>query len=358
MTLLAGTPLRTGPWRAQRRQAILVGVTTLREPATARSEHPPLTRVPLYPGPLPRVRPDRDPWPGRILRRGGVALHVRDTPGPPGAPLAVYVHGLNGSATNFTDLAGLVGTRLPGMAVDLPGFGRTEPADGFDYSPTAYAAVLGDFLAGLDRGPVHLVANSMGGTAALLLAATRPELLGTLTLISPALPDLRVDPRRLSDPRYALTFLPVIGPRMCRELAAMAPSRRAEQLLRLCFADPSAVPAVRRQQATAELAERQTMAWAAAALNGSVAGLMRSWLVPRSRSLWTVAARVNHPALVVWGACDRVVSVRKAPRAAAALPRGRLLVLPRTGHVAQLERPTSVARALLGMIDAQARNEW
>jgi pimeloyl-ACP methyl ester carboxylesterase len=40
------------------------------------------------------------------------------------------------------------------------------------------------------------------------------------------------------------------------------------------------------------------------------------------------------------------------------LPRGRLFVLPRTGHVPQMERPTSVARAVLGMIDAIAANAW
>jgi len=51
----------------------------------------------------------------------------------------------------------------------------------------------------------------------------------------------------------------------------------------------------------------------------------------------------------VWGAQDRLVTVRKALRTARSLPRGRLLVLPRTGHVAQMERPVTVARAVLGM---------
>ncbi|MGH3980882.1 MAG: alpha/beta fold hydrolase, partial [Pseudonocardiaceae bacterium] len=215
-------------------------MTTPTAPASTRAgpaARAPLTRVPLYPGPLPRVRPDRLPWPGRVVRSGGVALHIRDTPGPPGGALAVYVHGLGGSATNFTDVAALIGTQLPGMAVDLPGFGRSEPSDGFDYTPDAHAAALGDFLAGLGRGPIHLVANSMGGAVALLLAAARPEIVRTLTLISPAVPDLRVNMRRLSDPRYALAFLPVLGPRVRRRLAAMSPAQRTEQMLRLCFAD-------------------------------------------------------------------------------------------------------------------------
>lgn len=315
--------------------------------------------VPRYGGALPPVRADRRPWPGRVARSGGVALHLRETPGPDGAEeLAVYVHGLGGSATNFTDLAALVATRLPGIAVDLPGFGRTEPELGFDYRLPSHAAALGDFLAGLDRGPLHLVGNSMGGAVALLLAAQRPDLVRTLTLISPAMPDLRIDPRRLSDPRFAFAFLPLVGARVRRAIAGTSPQRRAEQVLRLCFAEPAAVPAGRRAQAEEEFAERQAMRWAATALGRSAQGLVRSWLTPRSRSLWTAAAGVDRPALVVWGTLDRLVSVRKAPRTAAALPRGRLLALPRTGHVAQMERPEAVARAMLGMLDAHARGQW
>ena len=240
----------------------------------------------------------------------------------------------------------------------LPGFGRSEPERGFDYRLQSHATALGDFLAGLDRGPLHLVGNSMGGAVVLLVAARHPELVRTLTLISPAMPDLRIDPRRTSDPRFALAFLPLVGGRVLRAIARTSPARRTEQVLRLCFAEPSAVSAVRRAQAEEEFAERQGMEWALAALSRSAEGLVRSWLAPRSRSLWTVAAGVDRPALVVWGTRDRLVSVRKAPRTAAALPRGKLLVLPRTGHVAQMERPETVARAMLGMFDAHARGAW
>lgn len=325
--------------------------------------------MPVYTGPLPELKPDQPHWPGRVRCAGGVSLHVRETPRIDGGAAGVgrdglddesdepvvYVHGLNGSATHFTDLAALVRVRLPGIAVDLPGFGRTEPADGFDYTPDAHAEALGDFLAGLGRGPQHLVANSLGGAVAMLLAADRPELVRTLTLLAPAMPDLRLDPRRLSDPRLALAFLPVIGWRLRRR---QTPAQRVEQMLQQCFAEPWAVPDSRRAQVEAEVAERQQLAWADTALGRSTGGLMRSWLTPRGRSLWRVAAEVEHPALVVWGRQDRLVGVCKAPRTAEALRRGRLLVLPRTGHLPQLERPTSVARAILGMAEAHRRGEW
>lgn len=319
---------------------------------------PLLTRIPLHPAPLPVVRPDRPPWPGEIVRCGGTALHVRRTPGPERAERIVYLHGLGGSSTNFTDLAGLLASRLAGTALDLPGFGLSSPPPGFDYAPDSYAEVIAAFLAGLGPGPVHLVGNSMGGAVALLIAARHPRLVRTLTLLAPAMPDLRINPRRVSDPRIALTLLPVVGGRVRRALAAAPAEERAERIVRLCFADPSAVSAVRRAAAVGELAAWAAQEWAGAALDGSTQQLVRSWLVPASRSLWRVAAAVRAPALVVWGAADRVVSVRKAPRTAAALPRGRLFVLPRTGHVPQIERPSSVARAVLGMINTVNHYRW
>jgi pimeloyl-ACP methyl ester carboxylesterase len=290
-------------------------------------------------------------WPGEVVEAGGVRLHVRRTPGPAG-PVAVYVHGLGGSATNWTDLAGQLSGHAGGIAVDLPGFGRTEPVRGFTYTPAAHAEVLARFLRGLDLGPVHLFGNSMGGAISMLLAADHPELVRTLTLLAPAVPDLRPSLRRVSDARLPLAMLPLIGPVVRRQLAAIPPRERAMQLMRLVYADPSGIPEARKVEAAEEFAERLTMAWAGAALGLSLNGLVRSWLVPRARSLWTLAGRLRMPTLVVWGDQDRLVSVRKAPRIARALPRARLLVLPRTGHVPQMERPVTVARAVLGMWEA------
>ena len=125
---------------------------------------------------------------------------------------AVYVHGLSGSATNWTDLAGLLAPRAAGIAVDLPGFGLSRPPASRDYSPAGHADALLRFLAGRGR-PVHLLGNSLGGAVALQVAARRPDLVRTLTLVSPAMPDRRPDPRRLSDPRLALAMVPgLLGP--------------------------------------------------------------------------------------------------------------------------------------------------
>jgi pimeloyl-ACP methyl ester carboxylesterase len=340
----------------------------------------------LWTGELAELDTTVPPWPGRTVTEGAVRLHVREVPrtGVPAAPAgpaapdapdtpgsvgvdgvtAVYVHGLGGSSTNWTDLAGLLAPAAEGLIIDLPGSGRSEPVPGYDYSLTSAADTLARFLAararrtGAPDRPFHLLGNSMGGAISLLIAARHPELVRSLTLVSPAMPDLRPHPGRLSDPRMALAVLPVIGPRARRGLARLTPGQRSDQLIRLCFAHPERVPAHRIAEVEEELAERDGMPWAHGAVIRATAALMRAWVVWPSRSLWTAARQVAAPALVIWGERDKLVTPRKAPRTTAALPHARLLMLADTGHVAQMEEPVAVARAVLGMWQAAARDRW
>ncbi len=337
---------------------------------------PPLTHVPLSTRDLPSLDPVPPPWPATFEEVGTARVHVRRTPGPDGVP-AVYVHGLGGSSTNWTDLAALLAPVAAGTALDLPGFGYSEPEEGFDFTLQAHADVVTrhietgfsgvrvaepparggtpDVTVG---GPVHLFGNSMGGAIALLVAAQKPELVKTLTLISPAVPDLRLDPRRLSDPRMAFAYLPLVGARVRAQLAALGPRERAAQVIKLCFADPSRFPESRLDELTEEHGARAGFAWAAPAMARSTFAIFRAWSTRGKASLWSTAPRVKAPTLVVWGRDDRVISVKRAVRTARAIPRARLLVLPRTGHVAQMERPVVVAKAVLGMWEHVEAGTW
>lgn len=308
---------------------------------------------------LPPLDPTVPPWPGEHAEVAGTRVHVRHTPGPGAeAPDAVYVHGLGGSSTNWTDLATQLSWQVNGHAIDMPGFGRTEPAAQWTYTPAAQAELVAGYIRSLGGAPVHLFGNSLGGLTVSLVAAKHPELVATLTLISPAVPDRRPDVRRISDPRLLLANLPVLGKPARRAMARMSPRERTMLLLGLVFAEPETAPPQRVSEAVDEAAERTRMPWAGQALLRAGLEMVRLWMRLGRHSTWAILRRVAAPTLVVWGKEDRLVSVRKALPVVRALQRGRLLVLGRTGHVAQMEHPVTVARAVVDMWTSVQARTW
>lgn len=300
----------------------------------------------LVPGPVP------PPWPGRPVELDGTVTYVRETPaiGPDAEP-ALYVHGLGGSSQNWTDLAGLLAGRLAGHAIDLPGFGQSAPAG--SYTIRAFADRVIRYLERSDRGPVHLFGNSLGGTISVQVAARRPDLVRTLTLISPALPFL--DPRRSLQARM-VPILAMPGSRWLvnRYLGRLAPEEMAEQVLAACVADVARICDQRRQEAVEEIRLRYRVEHYADAYLGTMRGLISCFLrayLPGNGSLWRLAGQVRVPTLLIGGAQDRLVDPRVAVRAARLIPDSRLLMLRGVGHVAQLEVPRVVARAAVALLD-------
>ena len=62
--------------------------------------------------------------------------------------------------------------------------------------------------------------------------------------------------------------------------------------------------------------------------------------------LGRLPARSAVPVLVVWGEADRMIPVEHGQAYAAAIPGARLLVIPRAGHLPQLETPGELLQAV------------
>jgi pimeloyl-ACP methyl ester carboxylesterase len=263
---------------------------------------------------------------------------------------ALCVHGLEGSSRNWTDLMDLLRPRLACDALDLPGFGDSPPRSDGRQSIAALARTVTALIERRGRGPVHLIGNSLGGAVCVKIAATRPELLNTLTLISPALPDSRP---RLDLLRFPLMSLPWVGARLIRRYQVLPPERRVADVINTCYSDPGSYPKARFATEVTELTRRDSLNYAASALLGSVRGLTAEFLRKGRRSAWRDAARITVPTLVIYGSHDRLVDPRAAGRAAHALCDARIVVLPRTGHVAHMEHPHQVA-AEIGVLLASA----
>src|SRR5215218_10474703 len=125
-----------------------------------------------------------------------------------GPPVAL-LHGLDGSARWWTPTIRALAPHYRCYALDFVRFDRWRER-GRVPLPRAAAFVAAWLEAlGLDRA--HLLAHSMGAYPALALAAERPELLGRLVLVAPAIgAGLPSSPREVA--RW-LSFPGAVAPR-------------------------------------------------------------------------------------------------------------------------------------------------
>jgi len=109
---------------------------------------------------------------------------IRWTEVPGEEPARVYVHGLGSvSAVYHAHIAArpeLAGRRS--LFVDLPGHGISDRPDHFGYTIEEHADALAAALDAAGLTGSELVAHSMGGAVAIVLAHRRPELVSRLVL--------------------------------------------------------------------------------------------------------------------------------------------------------------------------------
>ncbi|MEU9334223.1 alpha/beta hydrolase [Streptomyces sp. NPDC048290] len=306
---------------------------------------------------LPKVTPVRvaDGERLRSVRLPGISLTVRSRPGRhEGLPPALYVHGLGGSSQNWSALMELLDDTVDGEALDLPGFGDSPPPDDGDYSVTGHARAVIRHLDAAGRGPVHLVGNSLGGAVTTRVAAVRPDLVRTLTLVSPALPELRV--QRTAVPT-ALLALPGVARMFTRFTADWSAEQRVRGVMSLCYGDPGRVTPEGFSNAVEEMERRLQLPYFWDAMARSARGIVDAYTLGGQHGLWRQAERVLAPTLLVYGGRDQLVGFRMAQRAARSFRDSRLLTLPDAGHVAMMEYPETVSTAFRELLrDAGAES--
>jgi pimeloyl-ACP methyl ester carboxylesterase len=286
-------------------------------------------------------------WPARTVPVSGVDLLVRDVPGTDEKlPPALFVHGLGGSSLNWTTLGLMLNDTIRGIAPDLPGFGQTPPLAGMG-GISEQADLLSELMTKEFDEPVHLFGNSMGGAAAVALAARRPGDVASLTLVSPALPHPRVS-------ASALWFTAISTPRLGRavlERTRRIPfERRLKASLSVIFGEPRLLPPEVLAAYEAELRARDTQTWGTEATLEAARSILASQFTLPRRSLWADAEKVTCPVLLIYGGKDRLVDPKIRTKAQRTFPDARLLYLPNSGHVAQMEHPDLVARAFRQLI--------
>ena len=262
-----------------------------------------------------------------------------------GSPV-VLLHGLAANSLSFLPTFDALSDRHEVHVLDLPGFGRSDKPlpTGRRYHPAWMAEQVRRYLVEHRLGPVHVVGNSMGGRVALELGLRHPEVVRSVTGLSPAVAFDGFQPLR---PLIALTRTQWLG-------LAPLPLRthHLERFVGEMFHDPGSVP---RQNITAAASDatdmlrdrRYRMAVMAAARHlGAEPARGR-------RSFWNRLEGLVPPSLWLFGEQDRIVPVRYAERVAAALPHAQVEVWRALGHVPQFERPDET-HELLGRFLARA----
>ena len=269
------------------------------------------------------------------VRVNGVELFYKET--GHGPETIVFSHGLLMDHSMFeAQRAALENTgRFRVIAYDHRGQGQSQdPGGGYDMETLADDAAA--LIHAVNAAPCHFAGLSMGGFVGMRLAARRPALLRTLTLMN-------TGPNReplLNRLRYG--FL--------------------AQLVRVVGTAPFTTTAVNALfgETTRHNPERRAMLdeWTAKlrARPRNVAHALMA--VMRRRGVSTDELRsIKCPTLVIAGEDDTSRPAQDSVRLASFIPGARLVRIPGCGHSSSLEAPEAVTAAILELIMTSARRE-
>jgi pimeloyl-ACP methyl ester carboxylesterase len=209
-----------------------------------------------------------------------------------------------------------------GIAVDLPGFGRSGKRGDLDYSLAGHVRFLGRLLDLLELDRVRLCGHAWGAAVGLAWAAEQPARVQRLVIVD-AVPLL--GGFRWRGP-LALVRMPVVG--------AIAVGSAWKPVVRLVSRRASATPGPMPEAFVASVAEGFDLG-----TERATRLLLRSadpeLLARAGANLGAITA----PALVVWGEQDPWIPARFGSGYAAALGDATLELVPGAGHWPWIDRP-------------------
>ncbi|MEU2925672.1 alpha/beta hydrolase [Streptomyces sp. NPDC007251] len=234
----------------------------------------------------------------------------------------LLLHGGGGPQT-VTGFAGLLAEQRPARVITPvhPGFGGTARPDWLTDVPTL-AQVYVRLLDELGLEDVTVVGNSIGGWIAAEIALLGSDRISGVVLVNAA--GIHVPGHPVADP---FTLTPA-------ELSAL--SFHDVDRFRI---DPSTFSDEQRAAAAANRAALQVYSGPHAMADPTL----------RER-----LAKVTVPVLVAWGESDQVVDTEYGRAYATAIPGAEFEILPRTGHMPQIETPGQLLPVVWDFADTHA----
>jgi 3-oxoadipate enol-lactonase len=259
------------------------------------------------------------------------AIRTRHIPGTPGltvdesgtGELVLFMHGIGGNRTNWTEQVRLFGQHFLAVAWDARGYNGSEDYDGeLDFSD--FARDILRVLKFYGRSKLHLVGLSMGGRIAQDFYALYPQHVATLTIVASfsafqhfneadrqKFLNLRLKPlvEEGKEPRD-------IAPAIARSLSS-----------------PNAI----------EAQYQRLVASMAALHKGSyIKALKATSRYDRAANLDKIAV----PTLLIFGEADVLTTPDMGREMNARIKGSRLVIVPKSGHLVNIEQPEAFAVAL------------
>ena len=249
------------------------------------------------------------------------------------------VHGLGGSVLSWLAVGPGLARHGRVVALDLPGFGRTPPA-GRRSRVSDSRALVSRFLEKVGGGgPVVLCGNSMGGGISMHHAALEPASVEGLILSNSVFPWVRgAVPAPIVMLGFGLYQVPRVGEWVSRQRLNGLDAERAIKVgLKIIAADPSRIDPDLVRAHVEQLLRHQADEDTGAAFLEAARSLMALGRRPKA-ARWILDS-VKCPVLVIHGREDRLVPLRYAESAVAGHPTWEMRLLPKVGHVPQMEAP-------------------
>jgi len=269
-----------------------------------------------------------------LVHRSFVAVGGVSSPylrsGPQDADEAVvFVHGNPGSSQDWERLLSRVGEFGRALAPDMPGFGRADKPETFDYTVEGYARHLDGVLKELGVRRAHLVVHDFGGPWGLAWAAQNPDAFASAVLINTGVL-----------PGYRWHYLARIWRTPVFGEVFMATTTRPGFRLLLKHGNPRGLPKafVDRMYDDFDKGTRRAVLRLYRATNDPAGAAER---------LAAALRPLDRPALVVWGAHDPYLPLGLAERQKETFPRAQVVVLEGSGHWPFADDPERVTEAVV-----------
>jgi pimeloyl-ACP methyl ester carboxylesterase len=271
----------------------------------------------------------------------GAVVHYR-LRGPSSGAALVLLHGSNASLHTWEAWAERLADRYRVVTVDLPGHGLTGAVPGSDYTYSGMTKILKEFTQAIDIEYFILGGNSMGGGVTLNYALTYPEDLAAIVLVDAAGLDLPFDPKSAADLPLAFRLAGTWYANWT--LTRITPRALVEEGLRKSFSNAELVDEAMVQRYR-DLVRHPG--------NREATGRRFAWYRDGRQPL--AVEQVQLPALVLWGAEDRLIPLAVGEEMHRRIAGSELVVLPGIGHIPQEEAATASAAAVRNFIERRVQ---